>query len=312
MTYGAYFIADDGSLLVSSEQPCYEYVDTYTAASRSGNVNTYNVPIADYPLVLINCGTSGKAGLLAIEGSSGAWVISVLADAAYGIKVFKVIGGTPSGYGLATFSSTGSVCFDSSKKILNAKAVTTIGSGITASTPTGTDMVAYTSGQVQANKSVSEDWVFVEEYLTGETVYICEPQYVCDFDIFGGYWCTYQTVCRFEYITSYISIYAKVRTTNWTLDRGVAKMNSGSNQVTFDWLRHKEGYYKEILSYTADVFSSGGGVPAPIGYTPTALFFVNTETFSGELTKNNTYPYSETFNNMVNLTCITATGSDYV
>jgi hypothetical protein len=311
MSYGAYFIADDGSLLVSSDQPCYEFVGEYFSSSRTSNVSTFNVPMTDYPLVFVNTGASGKGGLLAIEGNPGAWVVSVLSDGNYSINVFRVIGGAPSGYGLATFSANGSLCFDTSKKILNAKAVTTVGSGITRSTPVGTNSVSYTSGQVQANSSVSEEWVLAEEIISGYLDYVCEPTLVCGPDIFGNYWCTYETVCTPVFVTTITVIYGRVRTTNWRIDRGVASMNSGSGQVGFAWLRHKEGFYKQIVGYTADSISVGAGYILPGNYVAPPVFFINQETFEGELTKDNTFPYSQTFNNMVVLTCITATRSDY-
>lgn len=324
MSYGAYFIADDGTLLVSSEQPCYEFVADYSPTSRSGNVNTYVVNITPYPLVLINVGGGGAGGLLAIEGNPGNWVISVLATAGYSISVFRIVGGAPSGYGLATFASNGSLCFDSTRKILNSKRVVSIGNGSSTSTPLA-DMVSYTSGQVRTASSVSDAWVYVNTFLQSNTVYVCETQYIqscsttniCFPDGSGGQFCYPQTfcqiiptqVCGFRTINTFYDIYARVRTTSWYIDRGVARLDPAGTGLSFDFLRHKEGFYKQVLFYAANTTSIGQNVPP--GYIPPPAFISGQETFSGELTKNNTYPYTQTLNNLVNLTCITAKRSDY-
>lgn len=324
MTYGAYFIADDGSLLVSSEQPCYEFVGDYGAYARSGNVNTYSVNTSDFPLVFINVGPGGYGGVLAVEGGPGAWTVSVLATAAYTISVFRVVAGTPSGYGLATYSSNGSLCFDSTKKILNAKKVTSIGYGLGDSTPYAT-MLSYTSGQVRTASSVSDGWVYVNSYVFTQQVYSCTTQFVtscsttntCSPDGMGGFYCfpittcnTFPTtVCGFTPVTTFYDIFARVRTTSWYIDRGVAYLDGAGTGIGFDFLRHKDGFYKQVLYFAANTNSTGSNTPP--GYIPPPAFVPGAESFSGELTKNNTYPYTQTLNNLVNLTCITARRSDY-
>lgn len=324
MTYGAYFIADDGSLLVSSEQPCYEFVGDFAPVSRSGNVNTYTVTSSDYPLVFIQVGGGGSGGLLAVEGGSGNWTVTVLATAAYNISVFQVVGGSPSGFGLATFNSGGGLCFDSTRKILNSKRVVEIGYQSSTSTPQA-NMVSYTSGQVQTESSASEQWVYVGTIAQTNTVYVCNtvfvttctPQFICTPDGQGGQTCiSYQLcttapvqVCGFENITTFYDIYARVRTTTWYIDRGVATLDNAGTTLSFNFLRHKDGFYKQILYYAVNTTSLGNNVPP--GYVPPPAFVGGTETFSGELTKDNTYPYTQTLNNLVSLTCVTARRSDY-
>jgi len=324
MTYGAYFIADDGTLLVSSEQPCYEWITDVAPSARSGNVNTYYSNVSGYPLVFINIGPGGYGGLLAVEGGSGAWTISVLANAGYNISLFQVVGGTPNGYGLATYNSGGGLCFDSTRRILNSKKVTSIGYGLGDSTPYST-MVSYTSGQVRTESSYTDSWVYVNSYVYTEQVYSCTTQIqtscttstTCSPDGQGGQYCfpittcsTYPvTTCGFSPVTTFYDVYARVRTTNWYIDRGVAHLDGNGTGIGFDFLRHKDGFYKQVLYYAANTTSIGSNTPP--GYSPPPTFAPGAETFQGELTKNNVYPYTQTFNNLVNLTCITANRSDY-
>lgn len=355
--FGGYFRANDGSLAVTSDTPCYELHGEHAVSSRTGNVNTYAVNTPVFPLVFVVCGVGNKAGVLAIGGSAGNWTISVLANVACNILSFKPItGNTSSGYGIATYDSLGNLVFDSDRKILNSKHVNVLSEETSFQSTSGVNSVAYTSGPVKPTKSQSESWVLVEAYGYTDTqyvcnteiqyncyqeqvfvcnqVYVCTPVFSCNFDPFSGGFscgfvdsCSYQVICGFETqtncrtevvqvcsfvsIASFASIEALVRTTDWTIERGVASISSAGS-IAFEWLLHKSGYYKEVVQYRTLSYSfnlTGAGLP--IGYvTPIAFLQVN-ESFEGELTKNNSFPYTTDRANTGALTCITAIRSDY-
>jgi hypothetical protein len=104
---------------------------------------------------------------------------------------------------------------------------------------------------------------------------------------------------------------ALVKTTTWAIERGVARLNSGGTQVSFDWLTHKSGYYKQILQYDSGSFSMATSGGLPVGYVPLPAFISANEAWAGELTKNNTFPYTTSRANEGALSCITTLRSDY-
>lgn len=353
--FGAFFRADDGSLLVTSDTPCYELYGEHAPTSRSGNVNTYSVGCAAFPMIVVNCGAGGKAGVLAVEGGAGNWTVSVLSNVSCNILSFVPIAGSvTAGYGLAAYDASGRLVFDSFRKILNARHINSLYEGASFQSTAGVNSVAYTSGPVKSGKSVSEQWVLVEWYAWTDSVYTCNyesqwicrdqqvyqctpvyacyPLFTCGMDAFGGfscwteqscYWtteCGYVTqqvcgfeqvqVCGWQTIQNFSEVDALVRTTNWTIERGVASMAS-NGVVSFDWMLHKSGYYKEVVNYQTIGFSQSMSGGLPIGYFPPPIFFTNTEVFEGELTKNNTFPYTSDRANTGALGCITAVRSDY-
>ncbi len=355
--FGALFRGDDGSLLVTSDTPCYEMIGQFNPVSRSGNVNTYNVTSQAFPLIVVNCGVAGRAGVLAVEGGPGSWTVSVLSATSCPILAFVPISGNAtSGYGMAAYDASGRLVFDSFRKILNARHISLLAEGISFQSTAGVDSVSYTSGPVRPASSASEQWVNVEAWAFADTQYICryEMQYICQqqyvfvcrneyvctptfscsVDPFtGGFSCGFvdscgfqqvcanelQTVCRFENvqicgfqtITSFAEINALIRTTNWTIERGVATL-SATGAIGFDWLLHKSGYYKDVVRYETFSYSStldGRGLPP--GYIPPPVFIQQNSAFEGELSKDNTFPYTSNRANTGPLTCITAIKADY-
>lgn len=354
--FGAMFRADDGSLLVTSDTPCYELWGTFAPTGRSGNVNTYSVNAPEFPLIAVNCGAGNSAGVLAVEGGAGAWTVSVLSSVSCDILAFIPISGSASsGYGLAAYDSSGRLVFDSTRKILNARHVSMLSEGASFQSTSGINTVSYTSGPVRPAKSESEELVLVESWGYSEVVYqcrfetqyncyqeqvyvcnnvyVCTPTFSCTVDPFtGGFSCGYvdscgfqtvcgfetQTVCRTEVvqicefvnIISFADIYGLIKTTNWTIDRGVASVGY-DGLTSFSWLQHKSGYYKQVLSYQTFSYSSATVNGLPVGYTPPPVFFVGAEAFEGELNKDNTFPYTSDRANNIPLACITAVRSDY-
>lgn len=349
MDSGLMFRADDGSLLVTSDSQCYEYAGEFNPTSRSGNVNTYTVTTTAYPLVFAKCGSSAAAGVLSVLGGAGNWTVQVLATVSCPIQAFVPISGAAtSGVGVAVYGSGGAAVFDSTKNLLNARKVAPLDEGGSVSTPSGTNMVSYTAGPVRPASSVGYQWVVLDSYAWTDTQYQCtySMQYVCStqsvyvcgpgtecgwvYDYVtgtGGYACYPATVCGYQNqqvcgyenvqtcawvnILNFAEIDGKVKTTTWSIDRGVARISSDSQSVAFDWLRHKEGYYKEIVEYQTFGFSQAlfGGLP--FGYIPPIVIVANTEVYQGELSKNNTFPYTTTRANTGAQTCITAVRSDY-
>jgi hypothetical protein len=306
--------------------------------------------------VVVNCGVNNSAGVLAVEGSSGNWTISVLSSVYCNILVFIPINGSvSSGYGLATYDATGRLLFDSSKNILNARSVANLAENVSFQSAAGVDGVAYTSGPVKPSKTESSGWVLVEylastvfeyscwyenQYICRTTTnyvcsydYVCTSNFVCGIDYMGNFSCGSElscgyayncnyvpvTSCGFElvqvcgYVTSivYSAVEAYVRTTDWQIERGTALVNS-NGQVAFRWLLHKSGMYKTIVDYRIYSTATSATGTFPTGYTPPAAFIVANEASSGELTKNNVYPYTTTRANTGALGCIATVGSDYV
>jgi len=347
MDYGAFFVADDGSLLVTSDSQCYEFVQERTPTSRSGNVNTYSVTTTAYPLVFAKCGAGQSAGILAIEGSAGAWTVSVLSTVSCPIQVFTPITGVSNtGSGLVVQNKDGVAVFDSYKNLLNARAIAAMSeTAASMATPSGTDMVSFTCGPVKPASSVSSGWVYATGYSYAVTDYVCTNtlQYVCTpspvttcvpgpdmcytiGDVSYCYpgipvcttsWvdsCSYQFVQVCENVTSIVvaEVFGYVKTTTWTIDRGVAKISSDSTSVVFDWLRHQEGYYKEVTEWKTEGYSFSLGINnLPPGYIPSIGIIGPLEGNAGELTKNSTFPYTTSRANIDSQTCISAIRSNY-
>ena len=331
--FGAIFRATDGTLLVSADTPTYELVEQLNPYSRSGNVSTYVSSSDGYPLVFVKCGAGYSSSVLAVEGGPSSWVITVLCNVSCPAYIFaKLSSVSTSGVGLVVFDADGNPVFDTSKLILNARTVSLLTENVTFQSVSGTNMVAYTGGPVKPSKSESESWVLVDYYAYTTTEYVCqqELQYVCttNYDyqctydyVTGSYNCQYVPVqscsyqyvqvCRWVTVNNTASIYAKVRRTDWSIDRATAKINT-NNVISFQWLLHKSGYYNEVIEYMTYSYAySLTGQNLPPGYFPPPAFFANTETYDGILTKNNRYPYTTTRANTGSLTCITGVSSDY-
>lgn len=352
--WGAFIKSDDGSLLVTPDTPCYEFVGEYWPASRSGNVNTYNVPLDEYPLIFVNIGAGNSAGILAVETGTAGWRISVLASVTCSILVFRRISGAPAGYGMAVYGANGQLVFDSSRNVLNVRNAANLSEGVSFAVSSGVDSVSYTCGPVWPSQTQSDRWEFVDFYMIPDLQYICTTnfecnwvqecssryvcrttsQYVCGFDFFGNYSCSFQPVqtcgfenvcetvqrcgyverCQWTWIHNYYYIHARVRRTDWVIRRGVAQINSGS--VSFNWLVHKSGYYDDVLYLSSSTISSvppGQGIVfVPPGYQPPPGYLTNILYVEGELDRFSTYPYTTDRANHIGLTCLTAVRSDYV
>jgi hypothetical protein len=289
----------------------------------------YVIPTVGYPLVFVRCGSGKSAGVLAIEGVATNWVVSVLTDVSCPIEAFTTITSAPmSGVGLAVFDANGQPVFDTSKVVLNAKKIDLLSEGLTVQSVSGTDMVSYTAGPVWPSQSTSSSWVTVDYYPFTYFEYVCRQvleyvcttqyQYVCNSSGFCSYEpyqsCSYQYVTRCANEAQYGTaiIQALVVRTDWTIRRGTAFI--GTNAViSFAWLVHKTGYYNEITQFRTLNFNpfNPGSNNLPPGYQVPASAFPNNETYSGELTKNNKYPYTTSRANTGSLTCITGVSSDY-
>lgn len=292
--WGAFIKSDDGSLLVTPDTPCYEFVGEYSPWSRSGNVNTYDVPLDEYPLIFINIGANNSAGILAVETVTGGWRISVLASVNCSILVFRRISGAPAGYGMAVYGANGQLMFDSSRNVLNVRNAANLSEGGSFAASPGVDSVSYTCGPVWPSQTQSERWEFVNTYIEPDQQYICTrnfecnwvqecsfrhvcrttSQFICRIDFSGRQTCSFEPVqtcgfenvceqvqrcgfverCQWIWINNTYDIYARVRRTDWVIRRGVAQINSGS--VSFNWLVHKSGYYDDVLYLSSSTISS--------------------------------------------------------
>ena len=291
--WGAFIKSDDGSLQVTPDTPCNEFVGEYWPASRSGNVNTYNVPLDEYPLIFVNIGAGNSAGILAVETGTAGWRISVLASVTCSILVFRRISGAPASYGMAVYGANGQLVFDSSRNVLNVRNAANLSEGVSFTTSAGVDSVSYTCGPVWPQKSESERWEFVDFYSLIDRRYTCTTTFECNWvqecalrwvcrrrseyvcrTLSGRQTCGFESVerCGFENVCEMVQrcglvercqwvsinntywIYARVRRTNWSVYRGVAQINN--NSVSFNWLLHKSGYYDDALYLSSVTFSN--------------------------------------------------------
>lgn len=294
--YGAFFIADNGSLLVTSDSACYELYQVVGASSRNGNVNVYYSSAPSYPLVFLNCGKGYSAGIMAIEGSPGSWTITAISTANCGAYIFvPMTGNTTSGYGTAVFDANGNLTFDSNRNLLNARNVESLASSQVFSANPSTNMVSYTAAGVYAPKTVTERWERWAER---------------DFTIY-----TYAYGIPMPLDKHFF--WVRVRRTSWEIRRGAAKINDTS--VNHEWVLHQSGYYDEAIGmgvairrYTILYGGSYYTPAAPAGpdnNTPFNGTWIGT--VSGLYGPNNSFPYTNTVNNDVQMTCITAVTSDY-
>lgn len=294
--YGAFFIGDDGSLLVTSDSACYELYQTVGASSRSGNVNTYYSSAPSYPLVFIACGKGYSAGIMAIQGSPGSWTITAISTSNGLAYIFvPMTGNSTSGYGTAVYDANGNLTFDSNRNLLNARNVESLSSGQVFSANPATNMVSYTAGGVYAPKTVTERW---ERW----------PQR--DFTLY---------VFPYGMPTPYDEhfFWVRVRRTSWEIRRGAAKIND--NTVNHEWVLHESGYYDEAIGigvavrrYTFTYWGQAIKPAVPAGPDTTEPFNGGwVGTVSGPYGTGNTFPYTNTVNNDLQMTCITAVTSDY-
>lgn len=318
--FGAFIKADDGSLLVTPDTPCFELVGEYSPISRVGNVNTYTVVLAEPPLVFIRAGLNNSAGVLSMQASGNTWTIEVLATVSCAILAFKRISGSASGYGVAVFGSNGALLFDSSRNVLNVRNAGSLSEGQSFAATNGVDAVAYTCGPVFPQQSKAERWELVGAYSYTDYIYSCNLEWVCTPVLQCGFVgdqfvcdyvnsCGFQQVCGFNPVNVIVLIYARVERTTWSISRGAAKILAAS--VGFEWVLHKNGFYDTVLYLTTDTVNLGPGTLPP-GYSPPPGTLAGLQYYEGELSANDTFPYTTSRANTGPLTCLTAIRDDYV
>ena len=288
-TFGAIFRASDGSLLVTSETPCYELVATKNPNSRVGNVSTYTSDVGRFPLVFVNCGVGNSAGVLSVVGEPGDWTITVLATNNCPINIFiPLTAASTSGYGVSVFDSAGNPVFDSAKDVLNARVIGLLSeSAASFYSASGTDMVAYTSGPVFPQKTDSVATVLADVLPVEGAEFVCSNnlEYVCEYQWFFRYEtrcgyedvCTFvgfQTVCSTQYVCRQVPVYGYEQVCTYryvqrcdyvtyfgniyiyaTIKTTSWEVSRGVARINadasvfFDWLLHESGVYRDVLSY---------------------------------------------------------------
>jgi hypothetical protein len=324
--WGAFIRSTDGTLLVTPDTPCYELVGEYAPTSRSGNVNTYYVPSSSYPLIFIRCGVNQAAGVLSVSAANPGYTVQVLSTVSCNILAFRIIEGSESGYGMATFAANGSLVFASSRNVLNVRNAGNISEGASFPASSGVDMVSYTCGPVRPLSSTADRWVFVNSITYPTTAFVCRSGFFpvdtfrCDFNPSTGFvdcrWVTemrFETRCAFETVFVTEWVFANVRRTTWSIDRGTARINSGS--ISFQWVLHLSGFYDTVLGYQqyVDVSPSvfGSGTPTGSAFVPPSGWLLNNVQFEGQLSANNTFPYTTSRANEISLTCLAGVRSNY-
>jgi hypothetical protein len=332
--WGVIVKSTTGDTLISPDSRTYEFVGEYTPYSRTGNISLYDIPGAETPIVFLQCGQGNAAGILAVERTETGHRVTALSTSNCSAQVFRVMADDASGYGVASYDRSGRLAFSSARNVLNVRGAGVISEGSSFSAPANTDMVSYTCGPVRPASSTTDRWVFVQTYTEFSTDYQCGFETVCrdqttcglvrscsdsspGFEIcIDVFECTTTTVCNLEFVcrsvfvsTQYF-VYAAVRRTNWHIDRGTARITS--TQVGFDWTRHLTGFYDTVLYYTVDSFSTApfGGTIRP-GYVPPGAWITGNVFFEGQLTQNNTFPYTTSRANEIPLTCLASVRSNY-
>jgi len=315
MTFGFIAKGDTGALLASSESANYEFSQRITSGNIYGNVIEYSFSPVDYPVFFVEVPVDGKAGILDFTNN----YVRIIGDAAYPVNVYKRVSGV-SGFGIAAYDSTGLLAFKASSGILNVLAVGAMDVG---GTFTGNgSMVSFPALASKTLSSYSDSWENFDTYVfdTYDWVYTChtEWQYVqvqnCGFDPVLGYSCTYTyefqpvEVCGWTQVVTMHTVFvqAQVRTTNWSVQRAVAR-RTGANNYAQDWVTHKSGYYKEVVDWRyIDVQSSL--LPKPDGYNPPYIPFVPGSPYvgaDGVYTRDNVFPYSNGQTKSISATILT-------
>jgi hypothetical protein len=318
MTFGFIAKGDNGALLASSDSANYEFAQRLTAGSVAGNVTTYTFSAVDYPMFFIEVPIGGKAGILDSTNTQ----VRIIGDGAYPVNVFKRVS-SATGFGVAAFDSSGALTFKAGAQTLNVKAAGAMGIG--GSFTGAGSMVSFPALASRTLYDQSDATVFFSDYVwqSFDTVYSCTTtqdyqivgqsctevyygsgSFIC-FPVYG--WvpvttCGYTTVTT----TNVTSIYATVRTTNWYVQRSVAR-RVGVDTYVQDWVTHTSGYYKDVVGW--QYYTSSFSPFAPPGYVSSVPVFFEGSPYtgaSGVYTKNNAFPYSNGQMKSINATILTS------
>jgi hypothetical protein len=256
----------------------------------------------------------GKAGILDFTSTT----VRIIADGVYPVNVYKRVS-SASGFGIAAFDAAGALTFKANASILNVQAAGAMGIG--GSFTGNGSMVSFPALASQTLYSYTDAWVYYDAYfwVTIDPYYSCTTTYgyvdvySCNYDPTLGFVCGYFpswqpiTTCGFQNITTNHNtfVYAKVRTTNWAVQRSVAS-RTGMNTYVQDWVTHTSGYYKQVIDwqYGTDSFSP----TAPPGYVSPVIGFASGSPFTGAdsvYTKDNTFPYSNGQTKSISATILT-------
>ena len=332
--WGVLVKSSNGDTLISPDSRVYEFVGEYQPTSRSGNINTYFVPGGEPPLIFLQCGQGNSAGVLSIVAADGGYVVTALSNVGCTAQAFRVMVGDESGYGVASYDRSGRLAFASSRNVLNVRNAGNIAEGLSFPSTSGVDMVSYTCGPVRPISSTTERWEFVTTVVTQESS--CQFEPVCEerIEFYDRTECRivsffpfveecttvrdwrWVTVCRDQVVCRWFTvingIYARIKRTNWTIQRGTARINSAS--VSFDWLTHLTGFYDEVLYYWTNSVAIGPVIDGNgrfIPFTPTGIWVTQNVLFEGQLSASNTFPYTTNRANQISLSCLTSVRSNY-
>jgi hypothetical protein len=341
--WGVIVKSTTGDTLISPDARTYEFVGEYTPYSRTGNISLYDIPGAETPIVFLRCGQGNAAGILAVEITATGHRVTALSTSNCSAQVFRVMADDASGYGVASYDRSGRLAFSSARNVLNVRGAGVISEGSSFSTPANTDMVSYTCGPVRPASSTTERYELVESGTVSDFVYVCRTAFECRTELVCGFvevcgfesvfdfglgtfvnqyvcrsefrcdnvtTCGTFTTCGFETVFTQYYTAALIRRTTWSIDRGAAQINA--NTVSFTWLLHVNGYYDTVVGYTTGTSSSFSfNGPVPIGYSPPPTWFGENVFFEGQLTQNNTFPYTTSRANEIPLTCLASVRSNY-
>lgn len=329
MSYGVVIKSSNGSVLASAEAKAYSLYETVYAFVNSGRERVYVSSCPSYPIVYLHPALGSAAGVLSIEGAPGNWSIRVLATGGCYLRVYRPIpNGRSTGFGVEFFNAGGDRTYSSNEVISNPRLISTfnVGSIINIASP---EFVSYYSTPVRYAQSSSDrheyagtttilEYIQTTEYVCQmENVYTCgmryEMSYQCGMDPLSGYYSCYpvmapvytcwfemQQVCAWRQVWSWQPIIhhvtAVVRRTNWSIERGAAKINS--NSVSFEWVMHDAGYYDDVVG-GFDSASNYSGAQINSMFDLSSMAFLMQE---GQFSATNRFPYTTSSVNQINAT----------
>lgn len=331
MEYGAVIRTSQDGLFASSYAKCFVLHEIVVQYAVSEKEHHFYSSCPEFPLVFIAVTDGVAASLLSVEASGGGWLIRVLCTGACSLRIYRPIPyGKGDGYGLELFDENASRTYSSNFNVLSPKQVASMGVGSSLPRFDATAF-SYQAVPVRFSSSNTDSWQYAGSYAVSEPVtsWVCrtESQLVsvcgmvtttqcgytttCGYDWTGNYscsstfscspvsnytcWMEFRDVQVCGYETSFVTynyfVYALVRRTDWSVDRG-AVVRNGVN-FNFIWIRHSNGYYTDVVN-TNVVTSTSQSVGQYGGsFTMLAPFIIN----DGQFSRNNTFPYTnQTFN----------------
>ena len=350
-SYGGAIMSDSG-LIASSDYVGFSFYERVTYFVLAGNVRTFTTSCPTFPAIFIKAGQGVAFGILSVRKNETGYLIDIISDGSCELLIFKQMSDEPlSGYGIAFLNADGKVTYISNKKMLALNSIGVVSSDSQVLSVTG-DCATYSAANLLTESSASDEWVQVSTGVGTEYVkvsnYTCEYVpvqvtkygfrdttvfecgYVPGWDGTPSFSCYNKTVSQFtswtetemqlqcgnketmQFVTYITYTSALVRTTSWKISRGCVYFNGAS--LTFRWVLHKDGFYKDIINSmtTTTALTGGGAVVSPTLSIAEINAALGVEAYRGELARGNVFPYSNGAHNTKSVIAGTLLEARYV